>query len=434
MIGLTSTWRFVGYVKRQNALAVGAVLILGVVVNLSWTVGLARSVGAAGTGLVGLMVATALVSSLVARLGTDNLLLRSVVRHSSLMRGDPVDAEPADITRSALALSVGTAMFGAAFTLVVALGDGSTKLLAVGLGLTLNVVISYQYLGSEVLKGAGRPIAATALQSLFLPACLSGCALLFILLDTISIFNPRVHPTAVLAITALGTGVGAAIARGAVRRLMALRRQGRFTPGPVARMSAPFLSTSLLNLLMSQGFIAIAAIVLTTDELGALTVASRVALLVGLPLVAVNFTMAAPILQVASREPTDLVSLWRRSAAFATIGATVLAVIVALGTAAVVRLFGTAFADLRGALLFLIAAQVINSTTGSVGFVLIGYGHEGVLARTSAAATIVLLAGTVGLGRYGPVGAACAVLLASLTQNSLNLFYALRDRSAFDGR
>ena len=414
------------YVRQLPAVAAAVILGAGVVMHLLWTGGLARSLGAEATGLVGLMLATALVSSLVARLGTDSLLLRSVVRTSRPRSGGAIEPEPADIARSALALSVGAASIGAAFIVIVIIGGGPPKLFAVGFGLTLNVVVSCQYLGSELLKGQHRPLAATAIQSLFLPACLSVAVLLLILLRWLTGFDPQAHPHGMLTITAVTVGVGGILARGLVGGLLELQRYGRFMPRVVARAAAPFLSTSLLNLLIAQGFILIAAITLTTNELGSLTLASRVALLVGLPLVAVNFTMAAPLLEAAERNPPRLTSLWRRSVVVALLGAAGLATTIAVGVTALLGVVDATFHDLRATLAVLIVAQLVNSATGSVGFVMIGCGAESALARTSAAATAVLLAGILVFRLAGPVGAASAVLLSTLTQNGLNALHASR--------
>jgi O-antigen/teichoic acid export membrane protein len=145
-------------------------------------------------------------------------------------------------------------------------------------------------------------------------------------------------------------------------------------------------------------------------EVGSYSAALRVGQIVVLFLTSVNLMFSPYVADLHSRGETERLDKLFKTLTRWTIAATLPAfILLAVAPQNVLNLFGGGFSDAKGALLILLAGQLFNIATGSVGFVLIMAGRTGWDLLVYAGSLVFDLALALWLcPRYGMEGAAIA--------------------------
>lgn len=181
----------------------------------------------------------------------------------------------------------------------------------------------------------------------------------------------------------------------------------------------PMLAITAIRMTMNKVDILMIGLLLGTTVAGTYAVAVQLATLISFGLFSVNMVAAPLIAQLhAQQRHLELQRLVRLGAlatsSFAVMTGTLLLL---LGKPAL-RLFGPAFVVSYGPLCVLVVAQIANSLTGSVGFIMTMTGHEKTAAKVTAlAGGLNVILALLLIPRFGALGAAIATGIASITWN-----------------
>jgi O-antigen/teichoic acid export membrane protein len=193
-------------------------------------------------------------------------------------------------------------------------------------------------------------------------------------------------------------------------------------------VALPLVFISAMHLALSQIDILMVGILLTPADAGVYAAAARIGAFVIFGLIAVNGIVAPMIARLFTEGHRTalqhMVTLAGRAGlAFALVAALALAV---FGDW-ILSLFGPAFPKGYGALLILVAGQLINAFAGSVGFLMTMTGHERQAAKImllSLALNILLNAVLIPV--WGLEGAATATAITTALWNLAMLGYVKR--------
>ncbi|EDP60478.1 polysaccharide biosynthesis C-terminal domain-containing protein [Vibrio sp. AND4] len=185
---------------------------------------------------------------------------------------------------------------------------------------------------------------------------------------------------------------------------------------------------SIFSNLVQWGSLVIAGFFLTTSDLGLLAAAQRTSLLIGFVLVTINFVAAPMFASLYKEGKIDQLRKLSRLACRANIAAAMIPVFVCVVFPEfVMQLFGNEFVTAAPLLVVLSLGQLVNVTTGSVGFLLIMSGNERTMKYITIISSILSLTLLVTLSHwYGVLGAAWAMAVGLAIQNLAALYYVKR--------
>lgn len=367
---------------------------------------LARLLDSGAFGVYAVAMTCAMVLGVPATAGFDRLLVREVAAHLAGERWGLLHGVLQRATQFAMTSSILLSVALAILAVVI----GNLRGQALGHALLLAAaylpLIAFARMRQAAMQGLGRVPQGIVTETLVQPATL--------LLLAASLFTvgglPRGGANAmalqvVSAIAAMLTGSWL------LRRLWP----------PPARSAAPEYQTSRwlgsaapmmwmlgMNMLLTCADTLMLGWLLDGTVAGRYRVASQAAMLVSLPMTAINLAVAPGLAQRYSQD--DLPGL-RRHAARATRWSFFAAIPVALGLLVagplVLGMFGPGFTSVYQPLLILAAGYVVNSFSGAAGYVLIMTKHERLAAWTFTVAAITnVLANYALIPRYGTLGAA----------------------------
>lgn len=378
---------------------------------------LTRAIGSASYGRYVVSVTWVDLLAALALLGLDAVSLRYVSTYTaegrwSLLAGFLRYSRRAALRSSlvvAAALVVGT----------VVLRDRLSDELAQSfvLGAALVPVLASLLLTAAQLRGRKRMAAAT-LPSMFLrPA---GLCLLTPLISMISVI-PDSAASVIAAELVVVSGL-LAVSGGLLQKGLfpAVRTaEPRMEAPRWRRMGLTMLAVAGSRLFMNRTDIIMLGALQDASLAGTYALASRMALAVGLPLMAAN-SIAAPLYaeRHASGDRDRLQGLVTFATRSVTAAAFVTALVV-LGTAPwVLRWFGPVFGTAYVPLVVLVVGQLVNAACGAVGFLLAMTAYEQVAARVTVLATIANVAlNALLIPAFGQTGAAAATLVAGAAWN-----------------
>ncbi len=175
---------------------------------------------------------------------------------------------------------------------------------------------------------------------------------------------------------------------------------------------------------------------LSSDEqAGYYAIAAKLGMLVMLPLQVVGLASMSE-LSVSAQNPdlAPLMRVYRRARRLSGLGSLVIAVTMLLGLPLVLQIFGASNGQAAIAASIIILAQVVNSSTGSVGFSLMMLHRESVVLRWQVVSLVASVAISVAfVGKFGAIAGACATA-ASLVIWNLALVIVLRSLARTYGR
>ncbi len=191
----------------------------------------------------------------------------------------------------------------------------------------------------------------------------------------------------------------------------------------------PLLFVVAGNLILGRTDIIMLGIINDTTDSGLYNAASRISLLISLPLLSINMIIAPMIAQLhAHKRIPELRELVTKAAWFGFLSCAVLAIFVFLFSGALLALFGPAFSSQESTLKILLIGLIISSIAGPAGYLLAMTGNQKILAAiVGLAAVLNILLNYLLIPSYGTVGAAIATT-SSLSVSSIAMTWAAINR------
>jgi O-antigen/teichoic acid export membrane protein len=189
------------------------------------------------------------------------------------------------------------------------------------------------------------------------------------------------------------------------------------------RYGAPRAPAALFSQLLFWTDLFVLAHFASSSEVGVYAAAVRAAQVILLFLISVNYVFSPFVADLHARGERDRLDTLFKSLTRWMLAATLpIFIVLAVAPGPALRLFGEGFGAGRTALLILLAGQLVNVATGSVGFILIMVGRTGVDLAVNAAAVAVSAGSAAFLvPRYGIEGAAVAGALTLALSNLARL-------------
>jgi O-antigen/teichoic acid export membrane protein len=199
-------------------------------------------------------------------------------------------------------------------------------------------------------------------------------------------------------------------------------RVRRVAPAAVLAIALPLTLTDLTGMIVAQGDVWVVGAFRSTVDVGVYGAASRIVLMMSLPLFVMNGVIAPMIAELWAKGRThDLETMLRGAATLAAIPSLLGFVVVAVAGGPIMRIaYGPHFAR-GGHILGILAFGVtFGVAAGSCNFALIMTGHHRVVAVVSAISLMVAVGGEiVGAHVAGMTGIAIASSGSTVFQNAL---------------
>ena len=390
--------------------------------------GLARllSVDDFGAFLVANSATTVL--AVIGRFGLGQTVVRRIAAALALQR--PGEARSAAVRVAGL-----TALFAVVIGVIVAspLGRWGARelvdtpaLAGATLAVALWLVVDTVRLNlAEIERGYGRMVAATIA---------SQAGRYVLMAATVGVLlASRDHLTLRSACWAMAGSGFAVLAWVTVDAGRALGRRSLDTNVPtrgIVRDGSLVMFWELGGLLLTQIDVFVVSATLGGVAIARYGAAARVAVLLALPLAAINLALPAIVAELHAVENLErLETVLRATAAAATVLAGVVIVVIAFGGGELLRVvFGSSYGRGNVVLLVLALGQLGNVVCGSCGLVLVMTGHQRTAARIAIGAIVVAVPLViVGTHADGIEGAAIAAAAVNVGYN-LALVYAVRVR------
>jgi len=386
---------------------------------------LARALGATGMGTFVLAVTLVSITTVFSRFGLDNVLLRGTAAGTATQNWSTVLGLYRRAMQLAMVLAVVCTILLWLTASWLANGLFGKPELAVPLQWMALAVFptTLLMLHSELLKGLKRVASALSVQSLLIPL-LGLVGLWFIPADKLDVKTVVWVYTAASLLTAV---TSYSIWHAAVR-------------GRAELVDGPPLGELLHNCLPLFGVTLMAGVVIpsapviflgvwgNSSEVGIFGVASRVAMLTSLVLIAVN-SIAAPKFAAFHHQADqkNLGETARQAARLTTLLAAPVLLFFVIVPDWILQLFGNEFAQGVLILVILAVGEFVNVATGPVGYLLTMSGHD----RQLWASTILSATVNVGLCLalipvHGAIGAAIAAATSVVVNNITNVYLVWR--------
>ncbi|WP_188434363.1 lipopolysaccharide biosynthesis protein [Halopseudomonas salina] len=391
---------------------------------------LARLYGAPGFGIFALAQSVILGAAMIARSGTNNALMKYAAQTTN--NAESIIYLKWGIKRTAIPTTLITAIVYLSATQIEklsSLGGVGEVIRAMALStppLTLCFVLS------GFLKGLRRPVAASMLENGAISLVATATILCGWLIWGISIEG---------AATAFTLSTFLVLCYGCIALYLVLKNTNKEVQTKIApvkelnKVSKNFMALNLTQLFQQVGTIVIAGILVNDQELGLFRSAERIAMSIGMILIAINAIYPPRFATTHNlKNYKALKSLVLKSALSGVFLATPIYLIIIIYGRDILALFGPEFGAAYPVLLILATAQFFNVATGSIGFLLNMTGHDNLMKN---AAIILVLVGlpsytllTMGFGIYGSAIGLAGVIVG---QNLLSLALIFIKRKSIFG-
>jgi O-antigen/teichoic acid export membrane protein len=407
--------RIIGAASAFSAKVAGAGLVF-----LS-NIMLARILGTSGTGVYFLSITIVSIGVTIASLGLNN----AVLRFASIAHARKDKSTLAVLFRKSTALIIAAGVtIGVVFRLIIPVlpfsSAGTGELQTVLPVMLIAIVpLSLIQIQGEFFKAMGKPGKATVIQSVILP---------MFMVTGLAAFRWSGGATVAEVVLLYTTAAIVAV----LFALLALqhdvpgiwRDQCRFDTRKLLRTSLPLLWVASMNLIMGWTDILFLGIWTDSATVGVYGVATRAASLTGFILIAIN-SVITPRFAVLYNEKkldalervTQLGAMWMLLIALPAI------LVLLLFSEQLLRLFGEGFVQGAPFLRILVVGQLINVSTGSVGYLLMMTGHERLMRNNIMLSALINLTGNFLLiPRFGAAGAAFSTAFSLAFMNLLSYY------------
>lgn len=384
---------------------------------------LSRLLGAEGSGLFFLALAPASVAAVLCRAGFDNALLRHV--SLALAEGRQALARAyvhhALFATGLLSLLVSLALAGASPWLAEHWFHTPSLTPALALMACTVLPLALSQLLGQVLRAQRRITASQLVLNLIVPAV------------ALASLTPWV------AYLQLNGAVMAQLVACVLAALLGLLLWWKAAPASDGKAEGPVLGTlwdsarplyvaAALQLFSAWTATFLLGALSNPTEVGLYNVAQRAAVLISFVLIAVNSISAPKFASLSAASERDALARAARTAnRLAAAAAAPVALLMLIGPAWVMGLFGESFRGGGATLMVLAAGQYFSVATGSVGNLLMMCGQEQAW-RNIMVVVVMLNLGLCALliPAFGALGAAYATTAALVTQNLLAAFVVWR--------
>jgi O-antigen/teichoic acid export membrane protein len=393
----------------------------GAVFGFAFNILLARTLGAHGAGVYFLALTVATISSVIARVGLDNTLLRFVAAHASINDWGTVKG----VVKKSLSLVLFTSALTAIIVFVSAPWLAGTIFSKPELTLPIRWMalsipcLSLLMLYAEMLRGLKRILYAEALQGLILP---------LILILTLYLLAYRWGVSGAEQSYVLATLIAAIFGAWLWRQATVGKAEidAKFSWRELFDSCIPLYSTSILyQAVMPWLPFLLLGVLGEKDDVGLFGMATRTAYLVSAVLIAVN-SIAAPKFAALYKQNklAELERLAQQTTFMLTLVAIPVTFLMMIFPSQIMAIFGAEFAASGNVLRILLIGQFVNVACGSVGFLLIMSGNEKsfrnaiVLSVVSMSVLLLVL-----VPHLQEIGAAIANTVAVIVSNVMCIYY-----------
>lgn len=404
---------------------VAGIVIAGIA-TLAVNLLMARTLGRASFGAVTVVTQAAFVASFATRAGMDMAVLRDVSIHAGAGDTGRVRAPVARAVAIAGGVSLIVALAAVAFSdavrslFSIAGDDGSAVVAAAAIGLPGLAVANVWLAATRGLK-----IMHHTLYIFW-----AGQPILWILL---LLAGWRVAETPWMATLAYSfSWLAAAVAAGAAWRAESsgwpVEAPAAGWLGRLMRYAGPRAPAALFSQLLFWTDLFVLTRYADETQIGIYSAVLRAGQMVVLFLTSVNLMFSPYVADLYAKGEIERLDRLFKTLTRWTIAATLPAfLLLAVAPDSVLRMFGPGFGTGRAALLILLAGQLLNITTGSVGFVLIMVGRTGLDLAVYVGSLVLDIALAVFLAsRYGIEGAAVANAVTFGVSNVVRLILVYR--------
>lgn len=407
-----------------------AIKVFGAGLALVAQIVLARVLGVEAYGLYTYVTVWMLLLASFTTLGLDRVAVRFVPKYARLEASDALRDFISRSTQLVLIFSIlaGLAVFAAISWMHG--GDLNLKSSMLVIGTILVPVNAWGALYSQIVRSFKAVVSAEYPNLIVRPTLM-----ILVIAGMVYAGSGEIGVRDVLLINITGGILVIVMLRRSMRRLVvAVGNETQIDEGlrNWIQVALPLLLVAGGNLVLSRTDVIMLGAMSGVADAGLYNAASRLAFLVGFPLLAVNAILAPLAAELtASKERGEL----QRSVTFATrlalSGTAILAVAVLVLDDILLGLFGSEFTGQTNTLRVLIAAQVLSASLGPVGYLMIiGNLQKSLAGITALVAALNILLNWYLVPRYGAMGAAMStcvsisisnVAMAVVTVRKLNL-------------
>lgn len=370
---------------------------------------LARWMGIAQYGIYEYVLAWGLMLAILAELGLPTAMLRLVAQYRvqqqwGLLRG-------AVRGSWAIALSLGIILAGAVSGGLQLYGDRDwIYTVPLSLGIWMMPLLALVRLQSEIARALGRVALAYLPWRVCWPLSVTIAALVW--------FRAG-HP--LTAIPAIGISIAALAALTAIQLILLWRRirteadasTPTYAPRLWLRLAFPLLLTNGFLIVLKQTDILCIGAWVSPEAVGIYTAAAKTAMWVAFVLQSVNIVVAPRFAALyAQGNRQGLQQLVATVAHWIFWPSLAIAIALIAFATPVLQLFGSEFATARWELSVLAIGQLVNTSVGSVGYLMMMTGHQDRAAAVFGIAALAnLVLNAIAVPLFGTIGAAVATAL-----------------------
>lgn len=370
-------------------------------------------------GMFVLALSVSTVLATVATLGLNQGLVRVV---AGAIASDTPDRGRWAVKQT-LVLTVGSALILASLTAMLApritsFGSGAAVFVALWIIVrALQLVLGAAFRGMRDLRTAS--LIDNAL----------GAVLATALLLAVSLVSNQ--PSFELVLVVIVASIGVTIVGGlfALRRFVAVDRNGKGETKDLLSLGLPLLLTSLMFFCLSDFHVWLLASFQPVSEVAEYGAAQQLVRFISFPLLVVNSAIAPFVASLHARADfSGLERLLRMSATIVAVPSLlIVGVLVAVPYTVLATVFGDSYREAAGPLLLLSLGHTINVLTGSPGVLLAMTGRQNQLMYFSLIAGIVAVSiSALTIPRLGAVGAALGAAAGLATHNGIMWLYSQR--------
>lgn len=397
------------------------VKVAGSGVAFAFNIYLARALGAQGAGVYFLALSVVTVSSVIARFGMDNTLLRFIA--ASAASNDWVTIK--GVANKSLLLVSSTALTLTIVIMSIADWAALTIFNKPEMGSVLRIMalaifpFSLVTLFAEMLRALKLVLGSQVVQGLLVP--IINLTMLYAL---VTLFGLLAAPISYLIATITAALLGWFLWRKATAQ--ASNIVGNFSWKTLFDSCIPLYGIALLNEGFLQGFpYLVLGMFSSSVEVAIFGAAMRTSMLVALVLVVVNIMVAPKMAGLYQQKRyRELEQLMRKSTLMMSVAALPVLFIFMAFPGWVMSFFGESFREGAFVLAILTVGQAVNVICGPVGYFLMMTAQEKLLRKSVFISAVILAVTSVGLiPFYGAMGAAIASAMALVTLNILAVFF-----------
>jgi O-antigen/teichoic acid export membrane protein len=378
---------------------------------------LARVLGPDSYGIYAYVLAWITLLGYLSTLGFHTSLLRLVPAHLAKEEWPFV----AGVLRSSMLMSmlVGTVVAALGILIVLVLGDLMRRevVLTFVLGFVAVPVLALHLVGASAVRGFGGVLEALVPERLFRDGLLISLTAVLALSGSVRL--DAATTMSALVVSSIGTLALVQYYLRGLRPPEMARHKPEYLWGEWCRPAAAISVLVLADNLMNRCGILVLGVNGRTREAGVFAVAYSLALLPGLPRMAVATIFAPAVSDLHVRgENAALQQLTTRASRLSLMGTSAVALpLVGVGPY-LLSWFGMDFAASYPVMLVLLLAQVVGAGFGPQQHLITMTGNERMGAVIYAGCTLAnLLISFVAVGAFGMVGAAVATTLSMITWN-----------------